>query len=102
MLNADLAAGSDVVIVVSCFALEATHGVGKGDFATTRAAPIAELQALRNGASTVTVIIPNEAFLTLTGHGAGMMDGNLAPAAFRIGHAQACEEAETTRAAWNS
>ena len=46
MLNADLATGCDIVVVVSCFALEV---VGKNaDMATLNAALIGELGALRN------------------------------------------------------
>ena len=70
--------------------------------ATTNAALIAELSALRNDASTLAVIAPNEAFLTLTHRGAAMLDGNLEPEAFRIGYAQALQEAKNIRLAWNS
>jgi hypothetical protein len=58
--------------------------------------------ALRNAASTLAVIAPNEAFLTLTNRGAAMLDGNLEPEAFRIGYAEALQEAEDIRLAWNS
>ena len=100
MLNADLAMGCDIVIVVSCFALEVVGGIKNPDMAAINAALIAELGALRNAASTLAVIAPNEAFLTLTHRGAAMMDGNLEPEAFRIGRAQALQEAEDIRSAW--
>ena len=100
MLNADLATGCDIVVVVSCFALEV---VGKNaDMATLNAALIGELGALRNAASTLAVIAPNEAFLTLTNRGAAMLDSNLEPEAFRIGYTQATQEAEDIRLTWNS
>jgi NTE family protein len=102
MLNADLATGCDIVVVVSCFALEGVGAIEHPDMAAINAALIAELGALRNAASTLTVIAPNEAFLTLTHRGAGMLDGNLEPEAFRIGCAQALQEAEEIRLAWNS
>ena len=102
MLNADLATGCDTVIVVSCFALEVVGGIKNPDMAAINAALIAELGALRNAASTLAVIAPNEAFLTLTHRGAAMMDGNLEPEAFRIGRAQALQEAKEIRFAWNS
>ena len=102
MLNADLATGCDTVIVVSCFALEVVGGIKNPDMAAINAALIAELGALRNAALTLAVIAPNEAFLTLTHRGAAMMDGNLEPEAFRIGRAQALQEAEDIRSAWNS
>jgi hypothetical protein len=106
MLNADLATGCDVVIVVSCFPLEVAGGIKNPDMnpdmAATNAAVTAELRALGNAASTLAVITPNEAFLTLTHRGAAMMDVNLESEAFRIGHAQALQEAEDIRLAWNS
>ena len=102
MLNADLAAGCDIVVVVSCFPLDVAGEVKNPDMAATNAAATAELHALRNAASTLAVITPDEAFLTLTHRGAAMMDGNLEPEAFRIGHAQALREAEDIRVAWNS
>ena len=102
MLNADLATGYDIVIVVSCFALEGVGEIKNPDMATINAAQIAELGALRNATSTLAVIAPNEAFLTLTHRGAAMLDGRLGPEAFRIGYAQALQEAEDIRLTWNS
>jgi NTE family protein len=101
MLNADLATDCDIVIVVSCFALEVEGGIKNPDMATINAALIAELGALRDTA-TLAVVTPNEAFLPLTHHGAAMMDGSLAPDAFRIGWAQPLQNAEDIRSAWNS
>ena len=92
----------DTVIVVSCFALEVVGGIKNPDMAAINAALIAELGALRNAASTLAVIAPNEAFLTLTHRGAAMLDGRLGPEAFRIGYAQALQEAEDIRLTWNS
>ena len=102
MLNADLATGYDIIIVVSCFALEGVGVIKNPDMATINAAQIAELRALRNATSTLAVIAPNEAFLTLTHRGAAMLDGRLGPEAFRIGYAQALQEAEDIRLTWNS
>jgi NTE family protein len=102
MLNADLATGCDIIIVVSCFALEVVGEIKNPDMATINAAQIAELGALRNATSTLAVIAPNEAFLTLTHRGAAMLDGRLGPEAFRIGYAQALQEAEDIRLTWNS
>jgi len=102
MLNADLATGYDIIIVVSCFALEGVGEIKNPDMATINAAQIAELGALRNATSTLAVIAPNEAFLTLTHRGAAMLDGRLGPEAFRIGYAQALQEAKDIRLTWNS
>jgi hypothetical protein len=57
---------------------------------------------LRHAASTLAVIAPNQAFLMLTDRGAATLDGNLEPEAFRIGCAQALQEAEDIRLAWTS
>ena len=102
MLNADLATGCDIIIVVSCFALEGVGEIKNPDMATINAAQIAELDALRNAALTVAVIAPNEAFFTLTHRGAAMLDSSLGPEAFRIGCTQALQEAKEIRSAWNS
>jgi len=102
MLNADLATGCDIVIVVSCFVLEVVGEIKNPDMATINAAQIAELDALRNAALTVAVIAPNEAFFTLTHRGAAMLDSSLGPEAFRIGCTQALQEAKEIRSAWNS
>jgi NTE family protein len=98
MLNADLAVGCEVVIVVSCFALEAVNGPDDPDWAATIAAQIDELRSLRKD-SAVIQITPPESFLELTHRGAAMMDGTLAADAFRIGRAQAVQAAETFRSA---
>jgi hypothetical protein len=89
MLNAGLATGCDIIIVVPCLALEVVGGIKNPDMATTNAAPIAELGALRKAASTPAVIAPNEAVLALPHRGAAMLDGNLESEALRIGHPQA-------------
>ena len=77
-------------------------GIKNPDMATTNAALMADLGALRNAASTFAVIAPNQAFLMLTDRGAAMLDRILEPEAFRIGYAQALQEAEDIRLAWTS
>jgi NTE family protein len=101
MLNADLAIGSDIVIAVSCFPLTARDKAGPTFFTAINAAVLAELDAVRGSGATLAVIEPNSEFLALTKHGAAMMDSNLIPEAYRLGHITAVGEAESVRRIWN-
>jgi NTE family protein len=100
MLNADLAIGSDIVIVVSCFLL--TDKTGTSFFAALNAAMLAELAAVRGSGSTLMVIEPHSEFLVLTKHGTAMMDGDLVPEAYHLGRVTAVGEATSVRRVWNS
>ena len=102
MLNADLAIGSDIVIAVSCFPLTARDKAVPAFFTAMNAAPLAELDALRDSGATLTVIEPHSEFLVLTKHGAAMMDSNLVPEAYRLGHINGLGEAESVGRVWNS
>ena len=102
MLNADLAIGFDIVIAVSCFALTARDRAGPAFFTAMNAAPLAELDAVCGSGATLAVIEPSSEFLVLTKHGAAMMDNNLIPEAYRLGHITAVGEAESVRRTWNS
>lgn len=102
ILNADLAIGSDIVIVVSCFPLTARDEAGPAFFKAMNAAPLAELDAVRGSGATLAVIEPHSDFVTLTKHGTAMMDSNLVPEAYRMGHMTGIGEAGTVRHVWNS
>ena len=102
MLNADLAIGSDIVIVVSCFPLTVRAKAGTPFFTATNAALLAELDAVRGSGAILAVIEPHSEFLVLTKHGTAMMDSNLVPEAHRLGHTTAVGEAESVRRVWNS
>ena len=102
MLNADLAIGSDIVIAVSCFPLTARDKAETPFFTATTAAVVAELDAVRGSGATLAVIEPHTEFLELTKHGTAMMDGDLVPEAYRLGHITAVGEAESVRRFWNS
>ena len=102
MLNADLAIGSDIVIAVSCFPLTARDKAVPAFFTAMNAAPLAELDALRGSGATLAVIEPHSEFLVLTKHGAAMMDSNLVPEAYRLGHITGLGEAESVGRVWNS
>jgi NTE family protein len=102
MLNADLAIGFDIVIAVSCFPLTVRDKARPAFFTAMNAAPLAELDAVRGRGATLVIIEPYSEFLVLTKHGAAMMDNNLVPEAYRLGHITAVGEAESVRRAWNS
>lgn len=102
MLNADLAIGLDIVIAVSCFALTARDKAGPAFFTAINAAPLAELDAVCGSGATLALIEPYSEFLVLNKHGTAMMDNNLVPEAYRLGHITAVGEAESVRRAWNS
>jgi len=102
MLNADLAIGSDIVIAVSCFPLTARDKAETPFFTATNAAVVAELDAVRGSGATLAVIEPHTEFLELTKHGTAMMDGDLVPEAYRLGHITAVGEAESVRRVCNS
>jgi NTE family protein len=102
MLNADLAIGFNIVIAVSCFALTARDEAGPAFFTAMNAGPLAELDAVCGSGATLAVIEPSSEFLLLTKHGAAMMDNNLVPEAYRLGHITAVGEAESVRRTWNS
>ena len=66
------------------------------------AAPLAELDAVRGSGATVALIEPRSDFVVLTKHGAAMMDSNLVPEAYRLGHITGLGEAESVGRVWNS
>jgi NTE family protein len=100
MLNADLAVGADVVVAVSCFGL--TNEATPPFFKALNSASLAGLDAARRSGATLVVIEPQSEFLALTKNGVAMMDGRLAPEAYRLGRIAAAAEATTVRRVWNS
>jgi NTE family protein len=94
-LNADVAAGHDVVLAVSCGLLEVPDGIELGGFEHVLAATRAQLDALRKDGASVETIVPDQEMLELSGWGMNLMDFSLGPAAYEIGlH---LGEAEATR-----
>jgi NTE family protein len=94
-LNADVAAGHDVVLAVSCGLLEVPDGIELGGFEHVLAATRAQLDALRNDGAIVETIVPNQEMLELSGWGMNLMDFSLGPAAYEIGARQG--ETDATR-----
>jgi len=101
-LNADLAAGHDAVIVVSCLALALPAGVSDPMFEATSRQLEAELSAVRDSGAALEVVGPGPEFLDISGWGANLMNPALAADAYQAGLRQAAVEAERLRSVWNS
>jgi len=63
-----------MVIAVSCFSLTGHDNAVPAFFTAMNAAPLAELDAVRDSGATVALIEPRSDFVVLTKHGAAMMD----------------------------
>jgi NTE family protein len=101
-LNADLAAGHDVVIAVSCMALALPAGVSDPMFDAISGQIEAEFAAVRDSGAALEVVAPGAEFLDLSGWGANLMNPALAGDAYEAGLRQAAAEAERLRSVWNS
>ena len=100
MLNADLAAGYDSVIVVSCFSLESSPNSDNKDQAIINTGLQSEISSLRETGAKVKVITPSEEFLQLTKQGTDMLNLGLMPEAWRIGIRQAIGETADIDSSW--
>jgi len=99
-LNADLAAGHDAVIVVSCMALALPEGISDPMFDAMSGQLEAELSAVRDSGAALEVVGPGPEFLDLSGWGANLMNPALTADAYQVGLRQAAVEAERLRSAW--
>jgi NTE family protein len=100
-LNADLAAGHDAVIVVSCLPLSLPEGMSDPMFDRISGQIEAELAIIRD-AGAVEVIEPGQEFLEASGWGANLMNPAATPAAYQAGLNQAVVEAPRLRALWKN
>ena len=100
-LNADLVAGHDRVVAVSCLPLTLPEGVGNPAFSSWAAAQETELETVREAGEAVEVIEPGEGFLALSGGGAELSDVGRAGEAYEAGVRQARLELDRIRVIWN-
>ena len=98
-LNASVAAGSERTLAISCFALELPAGFDVPALQAMFANTNAQLDALRAEGG-VEVVVPGEAFQTISGGGVYLMDAARAGDAYRAGLAQAEAELDRVRALW--
>lgn len=100
ILNADVAAGHQTVLVISCTLLEVPPELlppGMGDlFAATRAG----LEGLERDGSKVELVVPSQEMLEISGYGMHLMDFTRSAAAFAAGVRQGQLEASRLSAFW--
>lgn len=99
-LNADLAAGYDAAVVVSCLPLSLPEGLSEPTFEALAAQMEAELESVRRSGAQLGVIGPGDEFLEVSGWGLYLMDADRAPAAFAAGQRQGATEAARLGAVW--
>ena len=99
-LNADLAIGHDVVVAVSCLALEPPEGATPEILAGLLPGITQRIADVRASGSVVEVIEPSEEFSELSGWGHFLMDVTRTATAFDAGLRQGAAEVERIRALW--
>lgn len=99
-LNADLAAGCDVAVAVSCFSLELPPGLSDPVADMLAASVAAELDAVRSSGTHLATIEPSAEFLELSGWGLELMNFSLARRAFDAGRRQAAGEVDRLAPLW--
>jgi NTE family protein len=101
MMNPDLAAGHDVVLVVSCVLLDVPPELSTPVLDPILAAARARLDALRADGSRVEVIVPGLEMLELSGGGADLLDFSRVDDAYEAGLRQGRAEAARLNAFWD-
>jgi NTE family protein len=101
-LNADLAAGHDAVIVVSCLATALPEGITDPMFEAMATQIENELAVLRDGGAAVEIIGPGAEFLEVSGWGAELMNPSRAAGAYEAGVRQAAAEVDRLRGIWTA
>ena len=100
ILNADVAAGHDVVLAVSCLLLEIPPEFSTPAFDALFAATRAQLDSLRGGGSRVETIVPGPEMLEVSGAGANLMDFSRIADAYAAGLNQGKVEAARLAGFW--
>lgn len=100
MLNADVAAGHDTVLAVSCTLLEIPEGLSTPAMDAVFGATWAQLDGLREGGSKVETIVPGAEMLEISEWGLDLMNFAKAAAAFQAGVRQGEEEAARLAGFW--
>lgn len=101
MLNADVAAGHDVVLAISCTLLEIPEELGMPALDAVFGATRAQLDRLRSDGSKVETIVPGEEMLEISGWGMNLMDFTRASAAYEAGLRQGESEAARLAGFWS-
>jgi NTE family protein len=102
MLNADAAAGHDVVVAVSCTLIEIPPELSTPELDAMFGATRGRLEELRRAGAGVEVVVPNQEMLEISGWGMNLMDFTAAGAAYQAGLRQGRSEAARLAALWNT
>lgn len=100
ILNADVAAGHDVVLAVSCLLLELPPELSIPAIEPLFAATRAQLDSLRSGGSAVETIVPGQEMLEVSGAGTNLMDFTRTGDAYEAGLRQGKVEAARLAGFW--
>lgn len=100
ILNADVAAGHDVVLAVTCLLLEIPPEFSTPAFDALFAATRGQLDSLRAGGSKVATIVPGQEMLEVSGGGANLMDVTRTADAYEAGLRQGQLEAARLAGFW--
>jgi NTE family protein len=101
ILNADVAAGHDVVLAVSCLLLELPPELSTPALDALFAATRARLDSLRAGGSRVETIVPGQEMLEVSAAGANLMDFTRTADAYETGLRQGKVEAPRFTGFWD-
>ena len=101
MINADVAAGHDNVLVVSCTLLELPPGFDLPAMDAVFAATRRQLDGLSADGSKVETVVPGAEMLEISSWGLNLMDFSKAAAAYDAGVRQGEAEAERLSGFWN-
>jgi NTE family protein len=99
-LNADLAHGADVAVVVSVMPMELPPGFDDPRMAAFLESMLDEVEQLRRDGTSVEVIGPDQEFLMLSGFGMSLMDFSVVGAAAEAGTRLGKLEADRLAAIW--
>jgi len=99
-LNADQALGYDAVVVVSCMPMALPPGLADERFQRFFDAQLVELDGVRASGAEVEVVVPDQAFLEISGFGLSLMDFGRIDAAVEAGTALGKETAERIGSIW--
>jgi NTE family protein len=99
-LNADLATGYDAVIVVSCMPMALPPGLADERFQRFFDAQQDEIEALRASGASVELVVPDQAFLEVSGYGLSLLDFSRIDAAVGVGTTLGKEIVERIGTIW--
>jgi hypothetical protein len=100
MLNADVAAGHQIVLAVSCTVLEVPAGLSIPALDALLSRTRAHLDGLSQAGAKVETVVPNSEMLEISGWGLNLMDFTRTDAAYEAGVRQGEVEAARLAGFW--